>query len=217
MQLECKGCRAKILAEDVNLATRLAKCRACHAVFEFSAAPAPRADVPRPARIKAWPMGPTLILAFRWFHPALFFLAFFCVAWDSFLVFWYTMALRAPETPWLMVVFPIAHVAVGVGITYSVLAGFLNRTTITAEGGRLSVRHAPLPWRGNADVDAGSIRGFYEREKAGRRDDSRGGFQLCAEMTDGSERVLVSGLTEESEALYLAQELSRHLGIGERA
>lgn len=64
MQIQCRSCRAKIQAEDVNLDRMLAKCRACNAIFDFSnqvdAPPTPspakarrdRGEVPMPGKLK---------------------------------------------------------------------------------------------------------------------------------------------------------------------
>ena len=50
-------------------------------------------------------------IRWRWFSPMYFGLLFFCIAWDSFLIFWYSMALHMKHVPWLMVVFPIGYLS----------------------------------------------------------------------------------------------------------
>lgn len=82
------------------------------------------------------------------------FLAFFCLAWNAFLVV--GLSESQEETPmlWLFLLFPIVHVAVGVGLTYYTLAGFLNFTEVTVRGGTLTVRQGPLPWKGNRTLSA---------------------------------------------------------------
>jgi len=134
VKLNCKTCGKPILADDINIKLAIAKGGACHAVFGFAdqlgshSAPASRrAEVPLPGGMKIDRWGPELTITRRWFSAVLLFLVFFCIAWDSFLVFWYTMAFRA-DAPWIMKVFPIVHVAVGVGLTYYTIAGFVNST-----------------------------------------------------------------------------------------
>jgi hypothetical protein len=87
--------------------------------------PLERPEIPQPESITYEQDGRVLKIRRRWFSLKYVPLAFFCVAWDAFLVFWYAMALGEKGAPWIMVVFPIAHVAVGLGLTYSTLAGFL--------------------------------------------------------------------------------------------
>ncbi len=104
-----------------------------------------------------------LIVQFRWFTPVAFFLVFFCIAWDSFLVFWYSMA-GGGDAPWIFFVFPLAHVAVGVGLTYYTLCLFFNKTFIAADDETLRIRHAPLPWPGNKEIPSSEIVQIYVRE-----------------------------------------------------
>ncbi len=145
-----------------------------------------------------------------WFSPSLIFMAFFCVVWDSFLVFWYSMALRA-GAPWIMVVFPIAHLAVGVGLTYSTLCGFVNRTRIAVEGGRLSIGHGPLPWRGNRVLETQALDQLFCEEKIGSKGSKS--YVLSALLKGGEKVVLLKSLPEADQALYIEALLEDRLGI----
>lgn len=130
MKLSCPSCGALIPATDTNVDTGVAKCQACSEViniFEALGLPnpavaqtssAPRQElIPRPSRMVVEDLGNAMwSVHWRWFEPSLFLLMFFCIAWDSFLVFWYTMAFTH-NGPWIMIVFPMAHLAVGVGLT----------------------------------------------------------------------------------------------------
>ena len=55
-------------------------------------------------------------------------------------------------TPLIAFLLPIAHVAVGVGLTYYTLTRLMNRTRIEVSRDELTIRHGPLPWRGNMDA-----------------------------------------------------------------
>src|SRR5258706_3290578 len=155
MNLFCPKCGRPIPVEDVNLATGLARCRACNNLFNASASlPPPPAARPAPVAAPILPVSRrlhinefagVLRIHWRWFAASYIFLAFFCVAWDSFLIFWYSIAFGHDGAPWIMKIFPIGHVAVGVGITYATLCGFLNTTTVTAGQDALTVSHGPLP------------------------------------------------------------------------
>lgn len=226
MQVHCTHCGVQILADDLNIDTGIAKCRACNRVFSFlealrehSAAERPRlarADrpvVPQPRGIAIDDLGGRLRLARRWFRWPLLFLVFFCAAWDSFLVFWYSIAF-SENAPWIMVVFPVAHVAVGVGLTYFVLCGLLNRTVIDVESGRFTVRHGPLPWPGNRTIDIADLKQLYCRRKLhSSRNGTSEAFELHAILADGKQLKLVSGLDEAEHALYLEQQIEKHLGL----
>lgn len=220
--LACPKCRTGIPASDVNLDALVGKCAACNHVFRFdpsaldSATSAPTEGPGRPASITLVREDPsevvretyrdatsrppsTFTLRRRWFQPQHVFLLFFCIAWDSFLVFWYGSAFGT-DAPWLMIVFPLAHVAVGVGLTYSVLAGFVNRTTLTLTPEALRVQHGPVPWRGNGTYARGDIRGVeLTMHTPDRSNDSSasGAHAVSLRLADQSLTKLVTGLTDE--------------------
>ena len=122
----------------------------------------------------------------------------------------------------IFVVFPIAHVAVGVGLTYFVLAGFLNSTVIRVADGMLSVRHGPLPWRGNLDMSTDGIEQIYCQNKLDKRRDEDGHTTTSIQyevhaVIGGQKTKLLSGLHEADHALFVEQRLERFLGIEDHA
>jgi hypothetical protein len=160
--------------------------------------------------------GNRLVIRWRWFTAAYLGIAVFCIAWDSFLIFWYTAALHS-HGPWLMTVFPIGHVAVGVGLTYAVLCGFLNSTTMQISPDGLTIRHGPVPTFGNRQLSASQIRQpFCERSKASTsssRNNSASTYQLSAMLNDGRKIKLVTGLRELGDALYLEKQIEVAMNI----
>jgi hypothetical protein len=190
----------------------------------------PPGDVPIPSCFTVEDLGNELTIRRRWFHWALFFLLFFAIAWDSFLVGWYWMLTSGPfggnngmPGPFKVIffVFPIAHVAVGVGLTYFVLVGFLNSTIIRVADGMLSVRHGPLPWRGNLDLPTDGIEQIYCQNKLHtNRNDGRTTTSMQYEVhavINGNKQKLLGGLLEADQALFVEQRLERFLGIEDRA
>ena len=172
-------------------------------------------DAPRPDRVNETRDERGLVLSYRWFSPAHLFMLVFCVFWIGFLVVWYGLALSrhaGPADP--MVWFPLLHVAVGIGITYSTIAGFVNRTTITVGGGELTVRHGPLPWPGGRVVPAHEIVQLYREE---RTTNTRSGrsfrHELNATTGDGRKVRLVARVPGADLALYLEHAIERELGL----
>lgn len=225
IDVRCPQCQKSISAADVNISDLLAKCSSCDVVFTIDR-PNTNSNVAttvsemapsRPSGIteEEGPMGERTI-RLRWFHAALFGLLFFCIAWDGFLVFWYSMALFGMGKPgqfqWIMVLFPIAHVAVGVSLTYYVLTGFLNSTWITIDSESLRIRHAPLPWRGNRQLTKDEIReieldfGSFQPKNAGPT------MTVSVHHTDGRQIVLLTGL-ENQKAEYLAWQMAHILQV----
>jgi hypothetical protein len=157
--------------------------------------------------------GGDFVISWPWFTLATLGMTFFCIAWDSFLVFWYAMALRH-NGPWLMIVFPICHVGVGVGLTYWVLCGYLNRTRITLSAGELLVRHGPLPWFGNRLLQNDQIRQLYCEEQFQRSCSANSRqFQLSAMLADNTRITLIKGLASPGEARFLESALEQRLKI----
>jgi hypothetical protein len=148
----------------------------------------------------------------RWFNFGYIPMLFFCIAWDSFLVFWYSMAFGDAQAPWIMIVFPIGHVAVGVGLTYFVLAGLLNTTTLTADRQKLAVRHRPIPWSGNLTIESQNLRQLYVKRDSGKSK-SGTGFALFALLQNQHEVRVWPGIETAAEGKYVEREVERHLGI----
>ena len=185
---------------------------------EVDERPLPRAPSYRRAVTEA---GADLVVRWRWFEPAKHvFLLFFCVVWDSFLTFWYGAAITglarggASGPVLLMLLFPLLHVAVGVGLTYTVIAGFLNSTRVGVRGGALFVQHGPLPWKGNRALDAREVSQLFTKEKVTQ---GKGGptstFELHAILAGGERVPLVTGFSDVEQALWLEQALEERMGI----
>lgn len=92
-----------------------------------------------------------------------------------------------------MIVFPVAYLAVGVGLTYYTLAGFLNRSKLVVDRGAFSVSHGPLPWLGSLHVPVTQVRQLYCKEKPGKQD-SGPTYQLSVILSDGRKKDLLSNL-----------------------
>jgi hypothetical protein len=133
------------------------------------------------------------------------------VFWDGFLINLYSN-LRGGAT--LAALFPLLHVAVGLGLTYSTLCGFVNRTHIIVTGDSLRVSHGPLPWWGNRTIPADELAQLYceERIKSGRNGQSAT-YYLNALLKDGRKVKLLSGLPEPDQALFIEQRVEERMGI----
>lgn len=244
MRITCPECRTPLGAADVNLDHLVGRCVPCDQVFSVAGqvgrhAPPPRRrpELPRGISIErgepplpatpgegyreaagARPDPGELLVRRRWLRAQHFFLLFFCIAWDGFLVFWYVGITGSGDAPWLHYVFPIAHIAAGAFLTYQVLTGFLNTTRVRIAGGTLSVRHGPLPWPGNRDLPVASLRQLTVRRKVthGRKGGSRIAWAVHAETEDHTDVPILTGLESEEQARYLEWVIEDHLGIEDR-
>jgi hypothetical protein len=241
MEIRCPSCGDVVEAKDISLERMLAKCLRCNDVFDVSAQVGrPAGSLAHPVRARALvtmprslrvleggagaeqaefttyremrPAIPRLVIERRWFTPAAIALAFFCLFWDGFLVFWYSVALSSSKHPPTMaILFPFLHVAAGVAITYAALCAFVNRSRIAVDGGRLRVTHGPLPWFGQRDLPVGDIRQLYCEQRRGQKGSTT--YRLKAIMGSGDRVTLLRDLRDPQPALYLEALLERHLGI----
>lgn len=222
MEITCPKCAATIPADHVNLDRMIAKCTRCNAVFDFSDqidGPAggsggylkrPIVDLPKGFTLAG--QGIELAIIRRWFGPAALFLIPFALFWNGFLCVWYSIAISAGQV--IMMVFPILHVAVGVGVGYTALAMVLNQTAIRVSPGLIDVRHGPLPWFGNRQIDPSSLAQLYVAEKVSRgRRSASVTYELRARTRLDRDEPVVEGLERAEQALYLEQEIERYLAI----
>lgn len=236
----CRACGAPMVEDALEARLGVATCSSCQAVYDrWGGSPsAPRGpDRPEPGRDRprvALPEGMTvqpsfgrLHVTWRWFSWLRVPLLLFAVLWDSFLVFWYIIAFFAhralsatgDELPALaMFLVPLAHVAVGIGVTYAAIANLVNVTEIIVERGTLSLRHRPLPWYPRPTLATADLAQLYVARRVRR---SKKGttirFDLRAISEAQGDLLLLAGLTDLEQALWLEQEIERHLGLTDRA
>jgi hypothetical protein len=223
--VHCPNCSALVPAEDINISALLGKCAQCDHLFRLPMADLPAASAPTLPTAEARPscpsgivhdvgMGGELYIRRSWFTPALFFLLFFCVAWDGFLVFWYTIAIFGKAAKgggdWMMILFPLGHVAVGVGLTYFTLAGFFNKTQILVDRDELFLKHGPIPWWGNRRVAVEDIQGI--ELDPGAVTNGQQQYGVSVHHADGRQIVLLSSLPIR-QAEYIAYVVAEHLQV----
>jgi hypothetical protein len=222
-ELRCKNCGAPLKPENVSVQLAIARCPHCDALFALghtshspaAAAAVERLPVPMPKRFQVTDLGNRLEITHSWFTPLLFFLVFFCIVWNGFMIVWHLIAIFSGF--WLMSLFGMLHTAVGVGLTYATLAGFINRTVIRVDQGMLEIAHGPLPWPGNKSLPAYEIEQVYCQETVhhGKNGTSRT-YSVQLILKGNRRETLVKNLTDCDQAIYIEQELERFLNIEDR-
>ena len=72
----------------------------------------------------------------KWFNFKFVFLTLFVIIWDGFLITWYAIAFShsfQDAFDMMFILFPLLHVSLGIGLTYYVLTGYINKTTIDVD------------------------------------------------------------------------------------
>lgn len=154
-----------------------------------------------------------LVLKYRWYGPKYLGMLGFCVFWNGFLVVWYRIVLGMDDPPLTHVIFPIIHVVAGLAVTYGTLAGFVNRTWITASAEALTIRHGPLPWRGNRVLPVSALRQLFCQEHPVKGKQEAYSYSVSALTTDGERLVLLRELPTPFHALFIEQRVEDQLGI----
>jgi hypothetical protein len=218
MEISCTQCGKPIAAADVNISAAVAKCRHCDSVFHIAAPQKPKAKLTEVAGVEIVSSGGETTLVRRWFTPTAYFLIFFCIAWDAFLVFWYSMTLGDANSPWIMKVFPIAHVAVGLGLTYYTLCLFMNKTYFVLGNAELKIFHKPLPWKGSGKlIPRSDIDQLYVKEKVTHSKNGTSTFyELRLKTRSGKEHLICGGMHSSEQAMKIEQEIELAFGIKDR-
>jgi hypothetical protein len=212
----CPTCGAKVRIDTFG---EHAVCEYCGNEHTLNPEKLPplRPEVARPSEVTIQNDSRSARVIQRWFSFKYIPIAFFAFAWDAFLIFWYSAAL-AKGAPWIMVVFPIAHVAVGVGLTYYVLAGFVNRTILEVTPENISVHFEPLPWIGEKKLRTVDLKQLYCKEKIVRsKNGASTQYQLCAITAENTQVKLLDGLDNPDTAIFFEQQLECWLKITDRA
>lgn len=221
------SCGALVPAEDINLDRMIAKCAACDAVFKFELS-SPVEDalrIPQPEALRVEREGDTVRLRHRWFEPMLHLPVLgFSVAWMAFLIGWYSM-----DNALLFMIFPIVHVAVGLGMLWFVARGLLNRTEIVVTPRRLTGSSGPIPPGKRTSLHREAVIGIFVREnnakymkwvpdeKKAHAKATMRTYSIWVQLTGDREARLATMLRSKPMALFIEQELEELLGLTPQA
>jgi hypothetical protein len=178
-------------------------------------APGARAMVALPARFTVSTDGGELHVQRAWYGLKAYLLAVFCVPWFGFLAVWYTLAWSSGNR--IAMLMPLLHVAAGLALVYIAAAHFVNRTHVDVADGHLAIRHEPMPWPGALRLESGTLDQLFTQQDVNRgRNSTTITYSLHARCTDGRTVRLLSGLDQHEQALFIEQQVERHLRIADR-
>ena len=238
MQITCPRCYRAVPVTALHMQQMVGKCTDCEHVFSFRnqiinllGEPQPHEEliaVPRPAKLTATSDGLGLTLRWHWFRPYVFFLIPMAIFWNG-VVFTFVSAL----SPWplfftgdaadLIAAFlctvpllALPHLWVGLWLIYYSICLLVNQTTIHVNQGEVTVRHSPLPWRGNKTVMTDQITQLYTKEQRAWQRNREATYEVRYIDRANQHGKLLSGLASSEHALYVEQEIERFLGIVDR-
>lgn len=221
--LQCPSCSSPIPAEALDQEQGHVKCGYCGALMLLPrSASRPQGfreraplELPPGMALTRTPYG--VEITRRWFSPVVLFLIPFCLVWDGFLFVWYAAAFKT-GAPTMAILFPLLHVAAGVGITYWTLACLFNKTRLLVERGELVITHGPLPWFGYRRIPGVMMDQIYAKSHVthGKNGPSTD-YQLWHVNSAGRHEKLHANSLTADQALYIEQQLELALGIKDRA
>lgn len=218
VELKCRNCGSALSPEDISPQLAAARCRHCQSLFALPVAAGgrtiPRPEVPLPGNFQFRDDGRTLELTRRWRGFRAWFLLFFSLFWNGFMIVWHVISISTGA--WVMSLFGLIHTGVGVFLAYYTAALFLNRTVIRANATTLDVKSGPLPWKGDISLPSSAVSQLYCKEKISHGKNGSSASYRVEAVLDGNRReTLVSGLDNADHALFIEQQLERHLKIAD--
>ena len=165
-----------------------------------------------PDKLELHHRGSAMEIVRKWFGWRIVLATAFAVFWDGFLFIWYSNADDGAEP--MVAYLPLLHVAVGIGLTYCAVAGWFNRTHILVSRAKIAVRHGPLPWVGNAELEVSNLKQLYVKEKHMQYNRTTSTtYEVHAITHNGRTIRLVRGLETSEQAFYVEQEIEKYVGI----
>lgn len=232
----CEACRELAPAANIHSETFAANCARCDVASWFSRDDGPAAPRRRPLRpegivieagepprfeegyrIPAFSEGAVLVISRRWFRWQHLVFVMVALGWNALVGSWYAVAV-AREVPSQMFAAALLLVAVGAALTYYAATLLLNRTRVRIGGGKLEVRHGPVPWRAGVEVEASRLRRICLRRRCARGDgDSIAStWDVEAELGMRESIPLVRRIPSREQAECIGRAIEAHLGIAAR-
>jgi hypothetical protein len=167
--------------------------------------------------------GAALQITRTWFDKSKISMAAFGLLWTTF-TSWFAWSfitsfhkttsladIELQATDYGLALFPV----IGLFILYPAIAGLLNRTKLVISGGWISVRHGPLPWRGNHNLLLEEIKALNVPKSlvAQLRRTMFGGHRLevRALLIDGRNLRLIGNFDTYEEALAVKREIEPYV------
>jgi hypothetical protein len=236
MKVSCPTCGVMVPTPNAKVTRMLARCSGCGGVFEFEDRLNEALDAVR-TRVPAAPEGPLpfgielhredsalaaadgssshngrgrLRIVRRWLSGESLLLLIVAIACD-YTVAQMLRALWAFDTVGALVI-SLLLLAICLWLSYVAVARVINRTVIVVDERVFSVRHGPLPARGNCMVAVDDVLQLYTVEFVRPRRRERV-YELRAQVRNGPTVTIAKNLSSPSQALFIERAVENHAGI----
>jgi len=108
----------------------------------------------------------------------------------------------------MQMLFPLA---IGIGLTYYVIASFVNKTDITITPSSIAKVTGPFPWFGNKRVEVADITDIMVRERSGNNDN----IYYVVIYVDRAlkERSFTSQISKKEQAEFIVSKVREITGL----
>lgn len=223
--LECKHCHAPLPEKALASNDDIVVCDYCDTVHNMNTTPLSYPEKPkhektkrkRPNKFVINPITDGLEIQYPWLGKQHKGLLFFAIIWNAFIGFFtfmmfFGMASEGDFEP-IVLCFMVPFYTVGISMAYYVLAGFLNRTTVTIRPQGVEAIHSPIPMFGtsNIRVDRRAIEQVYCRRRTAYKsnDVPVHVFDIHYVEKGGDDTCLIKGLDTISKAVFIEQQIER--------
>ncbi len=216
VELKCRNCGSQLTPANFSPQLMAARCPHCAALFAIALPDKRQAyrrpEVSLPKRFHLHRGTDALVITRRWLDSKAYFLLFFAIFWNGFLIVWHAISIS--QGMWIMSLFGLIHTGVGLVLIYTVLAMFLNSTVIRASADAMEVKTGPLKWKGDKQLPSAEVVQLYCMEKVTRgRNGSSSDYRVDAVLRDNRRETLIHGLPDPDQALFIEQQIEQYLGI----
>ena len=215
--LACENCGTPYELDSLDLSLGVAHCASCDTVAELRSRTQPlqRPPVPQPLHCPWEAQDGPLHLRARWLNASVLFMLIFAVGWIGTLSIGAIQSVRDGDLMGLATLAVLPHSWIGVGLAYYVLASLLNTTEIRLQNDRLLVRHGPMPWWGQRDLDVTQVDQLYV-QKSSVKVNKQPRWNLIYLDKDGIAHTLLRLLTSPEEGRWLEYVIETALAIENR-
>ena len=119
------------------------------------------------------------------------------------------------DREWLLKLFALVFIILGVSSVYLSIATFFNKTQILVSRDTIEIKHRPIPWFGNKRVEINNLKQLFVKEKywGSSNNNPKLTYNVHGLTKEDKQFKLITGFKTSNQALYIEQEIEKYLGI----
>ncbi len=172
--------------------------------------------LPIPEGLEVEETSQSLTISYRWYQPMVWFLIFFAVIWNGFLIFWFLA-----DTPMIFKLFASLHVTVGIFLVWYIICMFFNKTVMIITKHEIEITHLPIPmpiYYKNMKLSRFDIFQVYITKTTNiNKGTTTNTFELCAVSPKNATKKLSINCENYEKALFFKRKIEQFMRIEPQA